>query len=153
MKKSYKSLGFAIVHLMSLAQKRLFLPVIFVSLLRFQSLALVTHIQDCYLFSVNCLFHHHFPHFLPNSSFSTLRIVRFSFSFHLNLSNKNCNMHGKEILRVANSYLWSSVPDRTIYMLVTVHLLSLIKIRKVHVDIIYALVLNQSKSLIVLTTC
>ena len=57
---------------MSLAQKRLFLPVIFVSLLRFQSLALVTHIQDCYLFSVNCLFHHHFPHFLPNSAIRTV---------------------------------------------------------------------------------
>ena len=64
---------------MSLAQKRLFLPVIFVSLLRFLGLALVTHIQDCYLFSVNCLFHHHFPHFLPYSSFSTLCNVRFSF--------------------------------------------------------------------------
>ena len=62
-------------------------------------------------------------------------------------------MHGKEILRVANSYLWSSVPDRIIYMLVTVHLLSLIKIRKVHVDIIYTLVLNQSKPLNVLITC
>ena len=105
---------------MSLAQKRLFLPVIFVSLPRFLSLALVTHIGDCYLFSVNCLFHHHFPHFLPYSSFSTLRIVRFSFSFHLNSSNKNCNMHGKENLRVANSYLWSSLPDRITYMLVTI---------------------------------
>lgn len=105
---------------MSIAQKRLFLPVIFVSLLRFLSLALVTRIQDCYLFSVNCLFHHHFPHFLPYSSFSTLRIVRFSFSFHLNSSNKNCNMHGKENLRVANSYLWSSLPDRITYMLVTI---------------------------------
>lgn len=105
---------------MSLAQKRLFLPVIFVSLLRFLSLALVTHIQNCYLFSVNCLFHHHFPHFLPYSSFSTLRIVRFSFSFHLNSSNKNCNIHGKENLRVANSYFWSSLPDRITYMLVTI---------------------------------
>lgn len=105
---------------MSIAQKRLFLPVIFVSLLRFLSLALVTRIQDCYLFSVNCLFHHHFPHFLPYSSFSTLRIVRFSFSFHLNSSNKNCNMYGKENLRVANSYLWSSLPDRITYMLVTI---------------------------------
>ena len=34
-----------------------------------------------------------------------------------------------------------------------VHLLSLIKIRKVYVDIIYALVLIQSKPLNVLTTC
>ena len=45
------------------------------------------------------------------------------------------------------------MPDRIIYMLVTVHLLSLIKIRKVHVDIIYTLVLNQSKPLNVITTC
>ena len=105
---------------MSLAQKRLFLPVIFVSLPRFLSLALVRHIRDCYLFSVNCLFHHHFPHFLPYSSFSTLRIVRFSFSFHLNSNNKNCNMYGKENLRVANSYLWSSLPDRITYILVTI---------------------------------
>lgn len=113
--------GFAAVHLESLSRKRWFLPIIFVSLLCRLSLALVTHIQDCFLFSVNCLFHHHFPHSLPYSSFSTLRIVRFSFSFHLNSSNKNCNMHGKENLRVhvANSYLWSSVPDRITYMLVT----------------------------------
>ena len=29
-------------------------------------------------------------------------------------------MHGKENLRVANSYLWSSLPDRITYMLVTI---------------------------------